>query len=297
MALNCQCVKWFYLLKIKYGVDFSNVATLGRQGFDNRSLISKLKAKRELGNIFHVKDLLQADGYSENVWKALGCKKDCLDTFDYSDYEGANCLHDMNVPIPEKYKDKYSVVVDSGTLEHVFNYPLALRNAMSMVKVGGELILITPGNQYLDHGFYQFSPVLFYSILNKKNGYEIQEFMFADLEKSYKKNLSRVDIYTEKERKTKHRVMLFVAAKRVGNIPECLVVQQPRFENTWKSVNENDDNKVLFPRVRKFMLSHSNCGRIYFRLTNFIRNKKKSIQIQTYDLDKEIKSIMRTKKK
>ena len=38
----------------------------------------------------------------------------------------------MNLPIPDELKGRFSVVIDGGTLEHVFNYSQALKNAMDM---------------------------------------------------------------------------------------------------------------------------------------------------------------------
>jgi hypothetical protein len=42
-----------------------------------------------------------------------------------------------------------------------------------MVKTGGHLILLTPANNYFGHGFYQFSPELFYRVLSRENGFEV----------------------------------------------------------------------------------------------------------------------------
>ncbi len=35
-------------------------------------------------------------------------------------------------------------MVDGGTLEHIFNVPVALKSYMEMVRVGGHLILVCP---------------------------------------------------------------------------------------------------------------------------------------------------------
>ena len=47
---------------------------------------------------------------------------------DASAFEGANFVHDLNNPIPEELHCKYDAVVDGGTLEHVFNVPVAFAN-------------------------------------------------------------------------------------------------------------------------------------------------------------------------
>jgi hypothetical protein len=62
-------------------------------------------------------------------------------------------------------------VLDGGTLEHVFDFPTAIRNCMKMVALGGHLLCRTPANNYLGHGFYQFSPELFFRIFSEDNGF------------------------------------------------------------------------------------------------------------------------------
>lgn len=70
----------------------------------------------------------------------------------------------MNREIPGDFIEKYSMVLDGGSLEHVFNFPVAVRNCMQMLQVGGHYLAITPANNFMGHGFYQFSPELYFSI-------------------------------------------------------------------------------------------------------------------------------------
>jgi hypothetical protein len=109
---------------------------------------------------------------------ALGAQS--VDACDLSDYEGATLLHDMNLPVPPEKCGQYDVVIDGGTLEHVFNYPIAIQNCMRMVKTEGTLFLFTPTNNYGGHGFYQFSPELFYRVLCPANGFEVVRMMVAE---------------------------------------------------------------------------------------------------------------------
>ena len=77
---------------------------------------------------------------------------------DASDYEGCSIVHDLNNPLPEHLVGRYSLVLDSGTLEHVFDFPTALRNSLAAVRTGGHFVTIAPGNNQFGHGFYQFGP-------------------------------------------------------------------------------------------------------------------------------------------
>jgi len=79
----------------------------------------------------------------------------------------------MNEVLPFEFKEQYTAVVDGGSLEHVFNFPVALKNCMEMVQLGGHFLSITPANNFFGHGFYQFSPELHFSVFSSSNGFEL----------------------------------------------------------------------------------------------------------------------------
>jgi hypothetical protein len=79
----------------------------------------------------------------------------------------------MNQKIPSEFIERYSVVLDGGSLEHVFNFPVAIKNCMEMLKIGGHYLGITPTNNFMGHGFYQFSPEMYFSIFTQENGFEL----------------------------------------------------------------------------------------------------------------------------
>lgn len=98
-------------------------------------------------------------------------------SMDASPYEGADLVHDLNRPIPPEWAEGYDALIDGGTLEHVFNFPVAISNCMKLVKTGGHLMLFTPANNYFGHGFYQFSPELFYRVLAPENGFVVERMI------------------------------------------------------------------------------------------------------------------------
>jgi len=147
------------------GVGFDRVATLGR--------LNLFVDHRSLGAIFRKHGLPAtdedirtvrgaADGYAESFLQRLGARE-CV-SIDASSYERASLVHDMNRPIPDELKGRFSVVIDGGTLEHVFNFPVAIQNCMDLLRVGGHFFAHTMANNFMGHGFYQFSPELFYRV-------------------------------------------------------------------------------------------------------------------------------------
>ncbi len=106
------------------------------------------------------------------LFRWMGAKE--VKACDASAYEGADVIHDLNEPLPPSLEEQFDLVIDGGTLEHVFNLPVALSNCMRAVRAGGRLILFTPANNYCGHGFYQFSPELFWRTLSEPNGFKIE---------------------------------------------------------------------------------------------------------------------------
>ena len=103
-----------------------------------------------------------AKGYldTQSVFKRLGFSE--VLALDYSDFEGADIIHDLNSPdILEELKQHFDVVIDHGTLEHVFHFPNALHAVFQFLKVGGRAITSSPSSGFFDHGFYMFQPTLF----------------------------------------------------------------------------------------------------------------------------------------
>jgi hypothetical protein len=159
--------------------DFGKTATLGRQGLH----VSKRRLQYNL-NEFGLKNinandiLKRKDGYFEPFLELLGAT--ATDSIDVSTYEGANTIIDMNQPLPDNQKKRYDTLIESGSLEHIFNFPTAIKNCMELVKLNGRFILFTPCNNFFGHGFYQFSPELFFRIFSSDNGFKVETMIFFE---------------------------------------------------------------------------------------------------------------------
>lgn len=51
---------------------------------------------------------------------------------------------------------------------------------MKLVRTGGTLFIGTPANNLCGHGFYEFSPELFYRVLCGDNGFEIRRMVMYE---------------------------------------------------------------------------------------------------------------------
>jgi hypothetical protein len=101
-------------------------------------------------------------------------KFESVTSIDFSPYEGASVVQDIGAELRPDLIGQFDLAVDGGTLEHVFNYPVAVGNLMRLVRLGGAVYTQNPCNGLAGHGFYQFSPELLYRVFSEQNGFEIQ---------------------------------------------------------------------------------------------------------------------------
>lgn len=100
----------------------------------------------------------QEDGFSETFFERIGYP--AMKSMDASTYEGCDIVQDLNDPVVDDLRGKFDLVIDGGTIEHVFNTPQALDNVFHMLKDDGIFISINGMTGWAGHGFYQFSPEL-----------------------------------------------------------------------------------------------------------------------------------------
>jgi len=161
----------------KSGVDFNATAMLGRQVLyaehaDIDACISRHGFDMKTTSQLHFKD-----DYAEPLFETLGAGS--IDSIDYSDYEGATIIADLNKPNPQGLSQRFTCLIDGGTIEHIFNFPVAIKTCMDAIKVGGHFIGITPANNQMGHGFYQFSPELMFRVFSEENGFRIIQLLIS----------------------------------------------------------------------------------------------------------------------
>ena len=111
--------------------------------------------------------------YSEEFFGLLGATEEST-AIDASGYEGAQVVPRYEPADTGELGRLFDLVLDGGTLEHVFDFPMGIRNAIQMVTANGLFISCTVANNFSGHGFYQFSPELFHRLLCKENGYAVE---------------------------------------------------------------------------------------------------------------------------
>ena len=159
------------------GADFSSSLMIGRQWLGvSRDVMA------QVGNVHGVAvppSPSAVPAFAEPFFEMLGATT--VDSLDFSTFEGATVQHDLNQPLPASLHGKYDLVFDGGTLEHVFNFPQALKSCMELVRPGGHFVQVSNANNFMGHGFWQISPELIYRSMSAANGYEVIAVMVREI--------------------------------------------------------------------------------------------------------------------
>ena len=168
MGIESNAIQFLCAAK-NYGVEFDDVLMFGRQTF--------FPTAPALARVFQALDVKEdpvsfheRTRFAEPFFELLGAKR--VRSLDYSDFEGAEVIHDMNQPLPAEMRNQAGVVFDGGSIEHVFHVSQALKNLMELVRVGGWFMQITPANNFMGHGFWQLCPEVAYRAFTPENGFE-----------------------------------------------------------------------------------------------------------------------------
>lgn len=238
MGLSINSTKFLMYAKTQ-GVCFARTATMGRQGLH----LSADALRKNLSDFGYpavsreVEDLLTAaGGFAEPLLEMLGAGE--ISSFDASEFEGASNVHDFNFPVDESFVNSFTAVIDGGTLEHIFNFPVAIKNCMEMVAVGGHFLGVTPANNFMGHGFYQFSPELLFRIFSEPNGFKVVRMIICeDRPGADWFEVTDSDVLKERVMLVNSRpTSLMVIAEKVSSVQAFTTPpQQSDYVRLWKS--------------------------------------------------------------
>jgi hypothetical protein len=213
------------------GACFDRMLTVGRQSLclhpGELELLAATRARDTAVAMELRSECLEFGARAEPFLRAfLGATE--VEALDYSDYEGAQHVHDMNEPVPEAMVGRFEIVYDGGSLQHIFNFPTAIANLMRMTKVGGRVFMSTPANGFFGHGFYQFSPELMYRVFAPENGFEIGtvqvvEARYPSFELTHNRTAYTVTdpavVHSRVGLLNKRPVLMLVEARKLQHVP------------------------------------------------------------------------------
>jgi len=237
MALTFHAFKFLEKLK-KNNLNFGETLTIGRLN----NLLEKEDFK--LLNI-QIDQNVYADKLLKQHFNLLS-----LNALDYSSFEGADIIHDLNIPLENSNK-QFNTIIDFGTSEHVFNVTECLKNISNLCKINGHIVHCLPANNNCGHGFWQFSPELFFNIYDNTNGFDETEIFLINLfDKKNWYKINKQKIGERLELNSKEPLYLLVKTKKIGkNLYQN--INQSDYEQQWL----NDQYPIVFKKKRLSLLN------------------------------------------
>ena len=149
--------------------------------------------------------------------------------------------------------------------------PKVLENYNKMLKPNGRIIHVLPSNNYIDHGFYMFSPTLFWDYYSANN-WEIKDSLFIRQPREADRGLWHIYDYSPHCLDTisysgfKGIYAIFFIVRKTGKSTFNASVQQGFYTQRWKSESNAENVKLkrdnpykkkmvaLLPRTLKLIL-------------------------------------------
>ncbi len=131
---------------------------------------------------------------ADRFFKALRFSE--YQSLDLLDSEGASIIHDLSQPVPHRWRAHFDLVIDGGTIEHVFDIAAALRHIVGLLKVGGAAFHVSPLSGWENHGFYSINPKLL-TRFYRANGFQIESAQVVRLSKTSSIREARFDDLTD----------------------------------------------------------------------------------------------------
>ena len=78
---------------------------------------------------------------------------------------------DLNYDLRSKYnyQDQFTLVTNNGTSEHIFDQRIVFENIHNLCQVNGIMLHSLPFSPWLNHGFFNYNPVLFRDLAYANN--------------------------------------------------------------------------------------------------------------------------------
>ncbi len=174
---------------------------------------------------------------TKDYFRSLGFKE-----YKSIDINGAyeSLQFDLNKNISKTYNfnEKFDLVINNGTGEHVFNQYSLYLNFHNLTKVNGMMLNILPFIDWINHGFYNFNPI-FFADLAASNNYELIKISLANRNGAeLKLDNNNFSILFEQIKphlnNSKFAKMIEIAKEKIGKNILLVVVTKKLSDNDFK---------------------------------------------------------------
>jgi len=204
------------------------------------------KINREAFNYIHAKTFFEFLGISEENYYDI----------DKFSFDKPKIVHDLQLPIDHKFHNFFNLIIDNGTMEHIFDVKSVMENIAKTTKVGGYVLQFNPSQNFLNHGFYQFCPTLFYDFYIN-NGFDIIESYVVETRGSFE----RFWLYDQKRDYTglffnpKNRLGVCFLVRKKENIKEIVSPDQYFYKKLAEDgeAANNDFNRSILDKATNYV--------------------------------------------
>ena len=208
--------------------------SISRDVIEKYIKIRDLSSKQE----YFYKKILQNENFTtKDFFLALG-----YDDYFSIDINGADnsFQFDLNYDLSEKYNfnKKFDLVINNGTGEHVFNQFSLFKNIHQITKNNGIMLHILPFIDWINHGFYNFNPILF-ADLAASNHYEILDIILANRNggEVFKKNKKKLNQFYEQVKpnyESRLKEFIKLAKKNLNENILLVVILRKTIDNNFR---------------------------------------------------------------
>ena len=148
---------------------------------------------------------------------------------DAFEFDKPALIFDLNHTIPGSLADSFRLVIDGGTVEHIFDVRQVLTNIVRLLQVGGHVVHMASFE--MDHGFYALSPCLFFDFYGA-NGFSdftcfVLQFDYEHILTSYRERVPCFEYHygmqVEELLDRKRRPAIFFVARKERQVGEVIV--------------------------------------------------------------------------
>ncbi len=111
-----------------------------------------------------VTDMSAMNSFCLAKWKAL----------DVSDYEGADIVHDLNLPLPGHLRGAFDFVFNGSCLDNIFDPAAALTNTCDLLRAKGRIVGVEDGSDY-NGPYLKFTAEWFHDYF-AENGWDVRVY-------------------------------------------------------------------------------------------------------------------------
>jgi SAM-dependent methyltransferase len=226
-----------------------------------------------------------SDYVSDDVFfRFLGM--DNVRVMDISKYEGADVIHNINMPIPEELVEQFDFIIDGGTFDHLVDVRMAFENVIKLLKPNGRIFQWNAASNFTGAAYVSFGPDLFYDYY-VLNGFADCKVYIAEVDRLSQPeswNMYEFNGAEDYGHFTSNRILMVIvlAEKKPTSTYNKIPVQvyyrdkdlQQEYRERQKSIALSSRKSLLCSRVNEPIITcESKTTRVARRLTSRLAKK------------------------